>query len=284
MAARAMWKGTIELDSVSVPVKLYAAAVDRKVHFHMLHADDHERVRQRLVDPATGETVTKEQIRKAREVEPGVFVELSEEELAQTVPEPTRKVELSQFIPEQALEHVYYDRPYYLGPDGDGAAYAALVQALAKEQRVAIASWVMRGKRYVGALRAHGDHLVLNTLRTHDEVLDLSKLEAPAGRELDRRELGLAEQLVNTLSGSFDPTAFRDEHRDRVLALIDAKRRGKPVAHKRPPARKEPPSLEAALQSSLKQLRKVEPGSKTAERAKARHARSKTSTKERKSA
>src|SRR5689334_17632798 len=112
MAARAMWKGSLDLGELSVPVKLYAAAVDRKVHFHMLHARDQERVRQRLVDPASGEQVPQEQIRKAREVERGVFVTLSEEELESTEPEPSRKVELAQFVPEDAVDPVYYERPY----------------------------------------------------------------------------------------------------------------------------------------------------------------------------
>ena len=212
-----MWKGTICLDEHSVPIKLYAAVQDRDVHFHLLHDHDQARVKQRMVHPGTGEPVPAEEVQRAYEAEPGVFVRVEQAELEAIVPEASRRIEVTHFVPHGAIAHPWFDRPYYLGPDGDPARYAALAQALAQKQRIGVVHWVMRKKRYAGALHEHEGALRLFTLRKLEEVVNLAELPAPAGRKLEPRELALAEQLVSTLSGDFDPTAYKDEHRERVL-------------------------------------------------------------------
>jgi DNA end-binding protein Ku len=254
--ARAMWKGTLELSELTVPVKLYSAAQDRSVHFHMLHGDDQVRVRQRMVDPTTEEAVAPEEIRKGYEVEPGEFVLLSAEELRKAAPEPSRAIALDHFLEAGALEAYWYARPYYLGPDGQPERYRALSAALASEERIGIAHWVMRNKRYVGALHAVGPQLVLVTLRSREEVRDVSRLSAPAGRAFEKNELALAEQLIQALAGHFDPQAFHDEHRKRVLELIEAKQKGKKLPIKREPRKVQPSSIADALAASLKSVHK----------------------------
>ena len=256
MAARAMWKATIRLGKLSVPVRLYSAAQDKDVHFHMLHARDHVRVRQRMVHPGTGEEVPREQVRRGYEVEPGTFVLLSEEELAELAPEASRDIAIAQCVPVDAIDRAFYVRPYYLGPDGDDARYAALAAALERSERAGIAHFVMRKKAYAGALHGRDGRLVLVTMRPAEEVVDVSQLEAPGGRALDKRELQLAEQLVSALSADFEPAAFRDEHRDRVLELIEKKRKGGKIQKPRVPRKAEPASLASALSASLKHVRK----------------------------
>src|ERR1043166_349927 len=165
MAARAIWKGELKLNSTKVPVKLYAAVKDQTVRFHILAEKSKTRVKQHMVEPDKGKEVSHEEIQKGFEVEPGTFVILDAEELEKLEPEASREIEVTQFVPPKAIPPEYYDRPYYLGPDGDQAAYFALAEALKNKEREGVARWVMRKQPYVGALRADDDHLILFTLR-----------------------------------------------------------------------------------------------------------------------
>ena len=174
-----------------------------------------------------------------------------EEELAELEPEPSRDIEVTRFLPVGTLDHQWYDRPYHLGPDGSDADYLALVKALEKEGREGIARWTMRKKSYSGALRVEEDHLVLITLRHAEEVIQVSALEAPKGRKPDARELKMARQLVAALEAPFDPTEWRDEYRDRVLELVEAKAEGKVVKFPDAPKRTEAEDLSASLEASI---------------------------------
>ncbi|MBP7148185.1 MAG: Ku protein [Acidobacteria bacterium] len=253
MGARAVWKGTIQFGSTRLPVKLYSAVQDRNIHFHLLHRPDRERIKQRMVNPVSGREVPREEIRRGYEVEPGLFVLLDDEELAELDPRDSRTIDVAAFLPASAIDHRWYERPYYLGPDGGGETnYFALAAALQKTRKEGLARWVMRKTRYAGALRAHGGHLMLVTLRPAQEVVPVSALEAPAGRALDAREKRMAEQLVDALGGPFDPAEFRDEYRDRVMELVQAKAKGRKVKTRRAPRRKQPGTLAAALEASLR--------------------------------
>ena len=119
MAARAIWKGELKLNSTKVPVKLYAAVKDQTVRFHILDEKSKTRVKQHMVEPDKGKEVSNEEIQKGFEVEPGTFVILDEEELEKLEPESSREIEITQFVPPKAIPPEFYDRPYYLGPDGD---------------------------------------------------------------------------------------------------------------------------------------------------------------------
>ena len=119
MAARAIWKGELKLNSTKVPVKLYAAVKDQTVRFHILDEKSKTRVKQHMVEPDKGKEIPNEEIQKGFEVEPGTFVILDEEELQNLEPEASREIEITQFVAPKAISPEYYDRPYYLGPDGD---------------------------------------------------------------------------------------------------------------------------------------------------------------------
>lgn len=254
MSARAMWKGVIGFEDVEVPVKLYSAVQDRDVHFRLLDARNKAPVSQRMVNPGSGKPVPHEDIVRGFETADGAFVILDAADLAELEPPAAREIEVTRFLDPDAINHQWYDRPYYLGPDGDAEAYFALAQALAGEGKEGVARWVMRKKEYVGALRAVGDHLLLITLRNAEEVVSASALTPPQGRELDARELKMAEQLVDALSGEFDPAEFRDEYRDRVLAFVEKKANGDTVTVKKFRPKKEPDadSLADVLAASVK--------------------------------
>jgi DNA end-binding protein Ku len=248
-----MWKGVIQLGKQPVPVKLYAAVQDSDVHFHLLHEADKVRVEQRIVNPETGEPVAKEDIRKGFALRPGVFVMLEPDEIKSLEPPASRDIEVEAFIPSNALRPAWYERPYYVGPDGDAEEYYALVHALADSGRQGIVRWAMRGKRYVGALQAHDGHLALISLRDREEVIETPKFNLPKSRAPSPAELALAEQLVSALEGEFDPTQFRSEYRARVLEMVEQKASGKKVRLVKPRERKASvTSLESVLKASVK--------------------------------
>jgi DNA end-binding protein Ku len=255
MAARSMWNGSLKVGKTRIGVKLYAAIEDSAVHFHLLHDRDHERVKQRMVNPVSGEPRESDEIQRGFEIERGTFVLIEAEELAQLEPEPSRDIVVASFVPASTIAPAWYERPYYLGPAGKSQDYFALARVLAEEQLVGLGRWVMRKREYHGALRAHGEHLILSSLHPADEVLEPPKV-TPMARAADARELGMAEQLIEALAGEFDPNEFKDEHRERVCELIAAKAKGKrlkaPPRERRRPAR----DLGSALEQSLKQLRR----------------------------
>jgi DNA end-binding protein Ku len=256
MTARAIWKGELKLNSTKVPVKLYSALKDQSVRFHILDEKSKTRVKQHMVGPENGKEVTNEEIQKGFEVEPGTFVILEPEELEKLEPEASREIEIKQFVPPDEIPPEYYDRPYYLGPDGDQTAYFALAEALKNKQREGVARWVMRKQPHVGALRAENDHLVLFTLRHAEEVLSAKDLPRPAGRAPDKKELSMAKQLVELLKGEFDPKEYKDEYRQRVMEFVEKKAKGhKPKLHLVKTKRKTT-SLDKVLSKSIETLKK----------------------------
>jgi DNA end-binding protein Ku len=256
MAARALWKAKLKLGSTQIPVQLYAALTDRTVRFHILEEETKTRVKQHMVDPTTGKEVAKDEIQKGFEVEPGTFVLLSEEELEELKPESSREIEVVHFIDPTHIDSQWYERPYYVGPDGDQKTYFALAEALAKQQKEGVAKWVMRDKEYVGALRSQDGYLMLITLKHAEEVVSAEELPSPGGRALEKKELGMAKQLVEMLEGEFDPSEFRDEYRDRVTEFIESKAKGKTPKLRPIRAKRAPASLEKVLSKSIATLKK----------------------------
>lgn len=256
MAARAIWKGVVRFEDVRVPVKLYSAVEDRSVHFRLLHRKDQAPVRQAMVNPETDEVVPHESIRKAFVTPEGDLVMLENDELDAIEPEASRDIRIVSFLPERAIDHRWYLRPYWLGPDGADARYAAFVGAMAGSEREGLAHWVMRKKDYVGALRLVDGYPVLITLRRAEQVVPAEELEAPDGPALATKELDMARRLMDMLAAEFDPGQYRDEYRARVLDLIDRKASGGSVKKRKAPKRRPTDDLSAALEASLKQERK----------------------------
>jgi DNA end-binding protein Ku len=257
MEARAIWKTQIRFGRVVVPVKLYSAVQDRNIHFRLLHQRDLTPVEQHMVNPLTGETVPSDEIRWGYETEEGDIVLLEKEELQALEEESSPAIDISGFIDPALITHQWYDRPYYLGPGGDSRSYFALAGALEKENKGGLARWKMRKKPYYGVIRARNGYLMIITLRSAQEVIELSSLPRPESRALERPELQMAEQLVRALEGDFDPLAFQDEYRNRLLELVERKSRGEKVIFRKPKERKpEAASLADILKRSLQQVEK----------------------------
>ena len=257
MASRAIWKGVLKIGTNKVPVKLYSAVQDRSVHFHILDTSKKQPIKQRMVDPENDEEVPKEKIQRGLEVEPGTFVVIDEDELTKLEPEPSRDIEVRRFVPPARINHQWYERPYYLGPDGDESAYFALAKALESKDREGVARWVMRDKQYIGALNVKDGYLVLVTLRHADEVISAKQLPKPSGRALDEKEIRMAEQLVAALEDEFRPEDYHDEYRERVMHFIEAKAKGRRPKLAVIRQKRAPSSLVDALSASLKQAKRA---------------------------
>ena len=256
MSARAIWKGDLKLNSVKVPVKLYSAVQDKAVRFHILEQKSKMRVKQHMVAPDTGKEVTSEQIQKGFEVEPGTFVILDEAELGRLEPESSRDIEITHFVPPSQIPPEYFDRPYYLGPDGDQAAYFALAEALKNKEREGVVRWVMRKQPYVGAVRAVDDYLMLFTLRHAEEVLSARDLPRPSVGAPDKKELAMATQLVELLKGDFEPKDYKHEYRERVMTFVEKKAKGHKPRLQLVKVKKKTTSLDKVLSKSIDALKK----------------------------
>ena len=254
MAARAIWKAQLVLGRKRVAVSLVGAVQEQGVRLHLLHEKDLARVRQRLVDAGSGETVEYKDAQRGIEVERGRFVVLEPDELEALVPEPSRDIELLSFVPHGAVDHRWYARPYYLAPErGHTDDYFALAAALEQTGRDGFARWTMRQREYAGTLQVHDGYLALVTLRHAGEVVVASELKAPEGRAFEPRERELASKLVEALSGPFEHDRFRDEYQARLVELVEHKRKGKKVPAKRWRAKPvEDESLASALEKSLR--------------------------------
>ncbi|HXU94288.1 MAG TPA: Ku protein [Gallionella sp.] len=256
MTIRAMWKGIIHFDAFRVPVKLYGAIEDRNVHFRLLHRKDLEPVHQSYVNPETDEVVPYQETRRAYITESGDRVLLEPSELEALEPEPSRDIEILGFLPLHVIDHRWYNRPYYLGPDEDSAEFFALADAMEAMQVEGLARWVMRNKSYVGALQLYQGYPMLMSLHHTEELVPADALAPPEGPPLDQRELGLARQLIEMLESEFQPQEYHDEFRERVLAMLDAKAHGKKVRKLAPKPRERSVDIGQALEASIQQARK----------------------------
>lgn len=251
MAIRTMWKGVLRIGSQRVPVRLFSAAEDRTVHFRLLHRKDGQPVQQQMVNAETGQVVDPAGSRKGIEVDRGVFVLLDPDELDSLEPKPSRDVDVGPFVPLAAIHHTWFDRPYYLGPDGDDAGYRSLEEVLEERGVAGIAHWVMRNKEYVGALTVHAGRLALVSLHFAEEIVNADEIEMPEAKDMNPKELQMAAQLMAMLEKPFHPAGYADTFRNEVRKLLDAKASGRSV--RKPRARPKPkaPSLADALQASI---------------------------------
>jgi DNA end-binding protein Ku len=253
MAARAIWKGSLQLGREKLPVKLYSAVEEHGVHFRLLDARSKQPVHQQLVDPETDEIVAYQDARHGFPVEDG-FVLFDKEELDALAPKASRAITLRGFVSADQLGPEWRVRPYYLGPDGDAGPYFALGQAMQAEGVIGLAEWVMRNQSYVGALSAHDGYLSLTTLHSTDEVTQA--LPQPTGRAQSDKEVKLAEQLIEAYADEFDPEEYQDEYRARVEEFVAQKAKGHKPRLKKPTAKREAGDLSAALAKSLASAKK----------------------------
>jgi len=250
---QAIWTGSISFGLVTVPVRLVSATRSQDVRFNQLEAATGSRIRYRRVSEQTGEEVPNDQIVKGYELENGHYVVLDNDELAALKPTANRMIEIEDFVDLSEIDPVYFEQPYYLVPDKDAAkAYRLLSRVMEDENKVAVGRFVLRSKEALVAIRPIDGMLCLETMRYADEVLAPERELVDSQPEPTERELEMARQLVDTLSGTFDPEKYHDEYREEVLSLIERKAAGEDIVA--PAAPEEPAKvldLMAALEASL---------------------------------
>jgi DNA end-binding protein Ku len=259
--ARAIWSGTISFGLLNVPVKLYSAVSRKTIRFNELREDDGARIRHKRVAESDGEEVPYEKIVKGYEVSPDRFVVLTRDELAELDPKKTRAIEIQEFVDLDQIDPIYFDQPYYLGPaEGAEKAYSLLVKAMSEEGKVAIGRFVLRNREHLAALRPMDGVLTMATMRFPDEVVSPEELDDVFPEEtpkVQKREVEMARQLIESLASDFDPKQYRDEYREELLSLIERKAEGKElVTHEgEEPEPTKAPDLMAALEESLAAVR-----------------------------
>ncbi|HEV7460968.1 MAG TPA: Ku protein [Solirubrobacteraceae bacterium] len=250
---RSIWNGTIVFGMVRVPVKLYTATESKTVHFHEVHAKDGARIEHRRVCPREDREVPAGEIVKGFEVAPDEYVVLTKEEVKAAAGERGKVMHLEAFVDVAAIDPVFYENSYFVGSRDDAGAYRLLHDALRRSRRAGIGRFSFHDREYLLALRAFDGVLALHTMRFHDEVVRGDELDiARSQRRPSKRELDMANRLVDALEQDFDPAAYRDTYRESVLKLIKRKAAGRriDVAPPEEPAQADD-DLTAALEASL---------------------------------
>jgi DNA end-binding protein Ku len=228
--ARTIWKGALSFGLVNVPVGLYPATQDKAIHFNQLEEGTSDRIRYKKVNERTGKEVEAGKIVKGFDLGGGEYVILTDDELAAAEPERSKLVEITDFVDLDEIDPVFYRSTYYLAPEGEaaGKAYALLRQAMRDSNKIAIGTLVMRNKEYPVAIRPDDQALALETMYFSDEIRAPSKdlPDLPDASELTERETAMAKLLVESMESEWDPNRYHDTHREKVHALVEAKRNG----------------------------------------------------------
>ncbi len=254
---RAIWSGSISFGLLNVPVKLYSAVSKKSVSFRELRESDGSRIRHKRVAEADGKEVDYNDIVKGYEIAPEQYVVITKDELEELDPKKTRAIEIQDFVDLDDIDPIYFDHPYYLGPDkGAERAYALLVEAMESSHKVAIARFVLRNRESLAALRPMDGMMTMATMRFADEVVSPGELSEVLGEEVEapkKKELDMAKALIDSLTSDFDAGQYRDEYREELLALIERKANGEALVSSDVEAPKptKAPDLMAALEESL---------------------------------
>jgi DNA end-binding protein Ku len=269
---RAIWSGSISFGLVNIPVKLYNAVSRKSVHFNQLDAKTGARVKRKWISAADGRDLENDEIIRGYELPSGEYVTVDDDEMAALDPVAVRTIDIEEFVDLDEIDPIFYDSAYYLAPDkATVKPYALLAEAMEQSNKVGVARFVMRSKQYLAAVRPKDGRLLLSTMVYADEVndpADVPELEDVEEVELPKKELEMAMQLVESLSGEFEPERFEDTYRVQVLDLIERKAAGEDdvVAAPEEPEPSKVIDLMAALEKSVadaKQARGRHPAGNT---------------------
>ncbi|HUA83865.1 MAG TPA: Ku protein [Bryobacteraceae bacterium] len=254
--AATVWKGFISFGLVSFPVRLFAAARPRGIHFHMLHKKDLSRIKEVLYCAEEDKPVSREDIVKGTEVNKGQYVVVTDQELKAVAPPTASTMDILQFVPASAVDPLYLESSYYVAPEEAVAKpYALLLDAMAETKYFALAKITMHGREHIAVMRPASSGLVLHTLYFENELQKTNAPEFPRKRAYSAKEMELAKTLVNQLAGKFEPEKYHDEYVANVERLLEQKQRGEKITAVRAPKRRPVVNIMEALQKSLAESR-----------------------------
>lgn len=256
--ASTIWSGTVSFGLVTIPVTLHSAVRDAEggVSFHQLHASDNSRIRYKKFCEKEGKEVPAKEIVKGYEYEKGKYVVLTDEDLKAAEMATSQAFDIAAVVDEAEIDPRYWDTPYYLKPGKGGAkAYVLLRDALRAKGKVALGSFVLRKKTHLAGLKVVGDKLVLELMRYERQVIDADEIAIPEVKDIHPKELQMAEQLVENLSESFDPSKQKDVYTENLKRVIQAKLKGKKMVVSEPADADDTPVIDLMdrLAESLKQ-------------------------------
>ncbi len=268
---RSIWKGAISFGLVTIPVKLYSATEQKDVTFHQVRRSDGSRIKYKRVAAVDGEEVAYGDIAKGYELSNGETVVLTDEDFADLPLTTNRAIDVLQFVPLEELDPIFFEKSYYLEPDKAGTKpYVLLRDALEQSGKVAVVKVALRNRESLAALRVRDGVFVLETMLWPDEVRtpDFGFLDEDV--EVRPQELAMAGSLIETLSGEFDASQYKDSYREALQAVIEAKVEGREVVQ---PTEAQPTAgtvvdLMAALRASVEAAKKDKPGAESAAEAK----------------
>ncbi len=248
---RAIWSGTISFGLVNVPVRMYSAIDESDLRFHLVHEPDGGRIGYQKICKAENEPVPDDEIVKAFEVEKDELVVLTEDDFAAAKTEGVRTIEISDFVPYEEIDPIYFERTYFLGPqDGGEKVYSLLREAMEQTGLAAIGKYVMRDKQHLGCLRIREGVITLEKMFFHDEIRPAKEI-APKQAKVPEAELKLATALIGQFEGTFEPKQYEDTYREALCTIIKAKRKGETISAVPAAEDEEPADLLAALKASV---------------------------------
>jgi DNA end-binding protein Ku len=263
---RAIWTGSIGFGLVNVPVRMYSAVEEHDLHFHYVHAPDGSRIAYQKVCRTEDRPVPDEEIVKAFEFEKGEYVYMTDEDFEAAEAEGGKTIDIRAFVPYEAIDPIYFERTYYLGPGQDGEkVYALLLKAMERSDLAAVAKFVMRDRQHLGCLRVREGVIMLERMHFADEIRTTEEI-APKEAKVEKQELNMAAQLIEQYTGSFEPEKFRDTYRDALCEIINAKRKGEVVRAPEVEEREAPTDLMAALRASVEAVQRRRAGGRAPER------------------
>jgi DNA end-binding protein Ku len=269
-----IWSGNISFGLVTVPVKLVTAVRSKDVRFNQLEEGTGARIRYRRVSEASGEEVPNERIQKGYEIASGQYVVVDQEELEKLTPKASHTIDIQDFVDLEQIDPLYFEQPYYLVPDRAAEKpYRLLIDAMTDLQKVAVGKIVLRAKEHLVAIRPIDGALCIETMRHADEVIPIETIEEiPRGDDIapSQKELDMARQLIEALSGEFEPEKYHDAYREQLLEIIEKKAAGEEIVAE--PLVEEPAKvvdLMAALEASLARAGKGDADQAPARSAKA---------------
>ena len=248
---RSLWTGSISFGLVNVPVRLYSAISEHRLQFHFVHEKDESPIGYQKICKLEDKPVPDKEIVKAFEYRKGEYVHMADEDFQAARVEGYRTIDITDFVPYEQIDPIYFAHTYYVGPqDGSEKVYSLLVRAMEDSGLAGIAKFVMRDRQYLGALRVREGVITLEQLYFADEVRPVDELKPKRGR-IDKRELEMAQQLIDSFAGDWQPEKYSDTYRDALCAVIEAKRKGKDVHVAAEPEEERPTDLLEALRRSV---------------------------------
>jgi DNA end-binding protein Ku len=249
--ARPIWSGSISFGLVNVPVRVYSAVSEHKLHFHFVHEKDNSPIGYQKICKKEEKPVPDSEVVKAFEFEKGEYVFMEDEDFAAAKVEGYKSIDITDFVPYADIDPIFFAKTYYIGPDrGAEKVYSLLVRAMEDSALAGIAKFVMRDKQHLGALRVRDGVITLEQLYFADEIRPIDEIKASKAR-VSKEELQMAQSLVESWTTDWKPEKYKDTYRNELCAVIRAKRKGKDVHHAAEVEEEQPVDLLQALRESI---------------------------------